>query len=186
MVSFPNTKTQRKHLSVASVPDLNPIAARRHLRSSSSTQDMSFAALCLNRVHAQTPTGRWSSARWLHQSISSLRPPEKQNIPIRVLEFESTQAITRILDWHKKLDIAGRELCRQRIRIGDVDVRVPAGNALFDVPCVVRHWSHADFLEHEHRAAALTPAALVRANASGAVTWTYASQRAMPCLMSRV
>src|ERR1041384_137871 len=82
----------------------------------------------------------------------------KKNIPIRVPELEPTQAITRILDWHKKLDIAGRELCRQRIRIGDVDVRVPAGNALFDVPCVVRHWSHADFLEHEHRAAALNNA----------------------------
>src|SRR5580765_2902385 len=51
----------------------------------------------------------------------------------------------------KKLDIARRELCRQCIRIRDIKVGVPAGNALFDISRVVRHWIDTDVLQHDHR-----------------------------------
>src|SRR5204862_7055057 len=68
---------------------------------------------------------------------------------------ESTQAIIGIFEWFGKLDIARRELCRQRVRIRDIEVGVPAGDAFFDVSCVVRYWIDTDALEHDHRSAAL-------------------------------
>src|SRR5258706_540975 len=37
---------------------------------------------------------------------------------------------------------------------GDIEVGVPAGDAFFDVSRVVRHWSDADGLEHDHRSTA--------------------------------
>src|SRR5580765_6797129 len=51
----------------------------------------------------------------------------------------------------KKLDIARRELCRQCIRIRDIKVGIPAGNAFFDISRVVRHWIDTDVLQHDHR-----------------------------------
>src|SRR5690242_3850406 len=57
---------------------------------------------------------------------SSKRTPKKQNVAVSVLEFESTQAIAGILERYEKLDIARPELRRQRVRIGDMDVGVPA------------------------------------------------------------
>src|SRR5580765_959682 len=77
--------------------------------------------------------------------------PEEQHIAISVLDFKSPQTITVILEWMKKLDIARRELCRQCIRIRDIKVGVPAGNALFDISRVVRHWIDTDVLQHNHR-----------------------------------
>src|SRR3954452_15488654 len=91
----------------------------------------------------------------LFESRSRARSTEKQNIAVSVLEFESTQAVIGIVEWFGKLDIARRELCRQRVRIGNIQVGVPAGDALFDVSCVVRHWIDADGLEQDHRTAAL-------------------------------
>jgi hypothetical protein len=43
---------------------------------------------------------------------------QKQYVAVDVLEFESTQAIIGIFEWFGKLDVARRELCRQRVRIG--------------------------------------------------------------------
>ena len=80
---------------------------------------------------------------------------EKQNVAVGVLQFESAQAVMGIFERFEKLDMARRELCRQQVRIGDMEVGVPAGDALLDVSCVVRHWIDADGLEHDHRTAAL-------------------------------
>jgi len=85
---------------------------------------------------------------------SRTRTAEKQNVAVSVLEFESTQAVIGIFKWLGKLDIARRELCRRRVRVGDIEVGVPAGDAFLDVSRVVRHWSYADVLEHDHRSAA--------------------------------
>ena len=89
----------------------------------------------------------------LRLAIQSTRTTEKQNVPVSVLEFESPQTIAVVVleEWSKKLDIARRELRRQCIRIWDVNISVPAGNALFDISRVVRHWIDADVLEHDHR-----------------------------------
>src|SRR6185503_11532540 len=43
------------------------------------------------------------------------------------------------------------ELCGQGVRVGDVEVRVPAGDALLDVSSAVRHCPGTDVLEHQHR-----------------------------------
>src|ERR1700745_3880711 len=80
---------------------------------------------------------------------------QKQYVAVNVLEFESTQAIIGILEWLGKRDFARRELCRQPVRIGDMEVGVPAGDAFLDVSRVVRHCIDADVLEHDHRSAAL-------------------------------
>ena len=32
-----------------------------------------------------------------------------------------------------------------------MEVSVPAGNALFDIPCVVRHGINTNVLQHDHR-----------------------------------
>src|SRR5215469_10722552 len=80
---------------------------------------------------------------------------KKQNIAVSVLEFESTQAIPGIFEWLEKLNIARRELRRQRIGIGDLEVGVPAGDTFLDVSRVVRHWIYSDVLEHDHRGTAL-------------------------------
>src|SRR5215217_5497109 len=84
-----------------------------------------------------------------------MRTTERQNVAVSVPEFESTQPIIGIFEWFGKLDIARRELCRQRVWIRDMEVRVPAGDAFIDVSCVVRHWINTDVLEHDHRGAAL-------------------------------
>jgi hypothetical protein len=72
---------------------------------------------------------------------------QKQNVAVSVLEFESAQAAIGLGEWFEKLDVARRELCRQRVRIGDMEVGVPAGYALLDVSRVVRHRIDADVLE---------------------------------------
>src|SRR6476620_8686633 len=77
--------------------------------------------------------------------------PEEQYIAISVLDFKSPQTITVILEWLKKLDIARRELRRQCIRIRDITVSVPPGNALVHISRVVRHWSNTDGLQQDHR-----------------------------------
>src|SRR6476661_10513655 len=77
--------------------------------------------------------------------------PEEQHIAISVLDFKSPQTITVILEWLKKLDIARRELRRQCIRIRDIKVSVPAGNALVDISRVVRHWINTHVFQHDHR-----------------------------------
>src|SRR5262245_539172 len=84
---------------------------------------------------------------------SRTRTPKKQHVAVHILEFESTQAVMRIFEWLGKLDIARRELCRQRVGIGDIEVGVPAGDAFLDVSRVIRHGIHADVLEHDHRGA---------------------------------
>ena len=83
---------------------------------------------------------------------------EKQDVSVGVLELESTQTIIVVLEWLGKLDIARREFCCQRVRIGDVEVRVPAGPAFLDVSLVVRQWIDANVLEHDHRGTPLDDA----------------------------
>ena len=89
---------------------------------------------------------------------SCARTTKEQNVAVSVLEFESTQAIVGIFEWLGKLDIARRELCCQRVRIGDMEVGVPAGDAFLDVTRVVRPRIDAYCLEHDHRASALNNA----------------------------
>ena len=86
--------------------------------------------------------------------VTRTRTTEEQDVAVSVLEFESTQAIIGIFEWFGKLDMARRELRRQRVRIGDIEVGVPAGDAFLDVSRVVRHGIDADVLEHDHRRAA--------------------------------
>src|SRR5215212_641216 len=80
-----------------------------------------------------------------------MRTTEKQNILVSVLEFESTQTVIVVLQWLSELDIPRREFCCQRVRIGDVEVSVPAGPAFLDISLVVRQWIDANVLEHDHR-----------------------------------
>src|SRR5262249_14828914 len=82
---------------------------------------------------------------------SSPRTPEEQYIAVSVLDLKPPQTIIVVLERLKKLDIARREFCRQRIGIRDMKVSVPAGNALFDISRVVRYWINADGLQHDHR-----------------------------------
>src|SRR2546423_10785963 len=81
-----------------------------------------------------------------------MRTPEKQNVAVNVLEFESTQTIMGVFEWFGKLDIARREFCRQRVRIGDIQVRVPTR---LRFSYMVRKRIDTNGLEHDHRAAAL-------------------------------
>ena len=59
------------------------------------------------------------------------------------------------LSGFKKLDITRREFCRQCIRIWNMKIGVPAGNALFDISCVVRHGIHTNGLQNDHRRTSL-------------------------------
>ena len=83
---------------------------------------------------------------------------EKQNVAVSVLQFESTQAVIGISKRFGKLHIARQKFCCQRVRIGDMEIGVPPGDALFDVTRVARHWIDADVLEHDHRSSALNNA----------------------------
>jgi len=49
----------------------------------------------------------------------------------------------------------GQELCSQRIWIWNMKVGVPAGNALFDISCVVRDRSDTNALQNDHRRTSL-------------------------------
>jgi hypothetical protein len=57
------------------------------------------------------------------------------------------------LSGSEKLDIARQKLCCQRVRVGDIEVGIPAGDTFFDVSCVVQHWIDTDGLKHDHRGA---------------------------------
>jgi len=83
---------------------------------------------------------------------SSTRTAEKQDVAISVLEFESTQTIIGIFEWLGELDIARREFSCQRVRIGDIEVRVPARPGF---SFGVRKRIDTDVLEHDHRGAPL-------------------------------
>ena len=60
-----------------------------------------------------------------------------------------------VFEWCKKLDITRREFCRQCIRIWNMKVCVPAGNAFFDISCVVRHGIDTNVLQNDHRRTSL-------------------------------
>ena len=77
---------------------------------------------------------------------------------VDVLDLKSPQTVIVDFEWCKKLDITRREFCGQCIRIWNMKVCVPAGNAFFDISCVVRHGIDADLLEHDHRRPALDDA----------------------------
>src|SRR5688500_3923727 len=47
--------------------------------------------------------------------------------------------------------MALRKFCRQCIRVRDMEVSVPAGNALFDIARVVRHGIYTNGFHHDHR-----------------------------------
>src|SRR5687768_15418472 len=76
---------------------------------------------------------------------------EKQNVSVEVFQFESAQAIVVVSQRLRKLYVARREFCCERVRIGDVEVGVPAGAAFFAISLVVRQWVYTDVLEHDHR-----------------------------------
>src|SRR5258705_7139992 len=86
---------------------------------------------------------------------SRTRAPEKKNVPVGVHEFESTQTIIVVLEWLGKLDVARQEFCCQRVRIGDVEVSVPARPAFLNVSLVVRQGFYTHILDHDHRATPL-------------------------------
>src|SRR4029434_2305499 len=64
---------------------------------------------------------------------SRTRTTEEQDIAVSVLELESTQAVIGILERFGERDLTRREFFGQRVRIGDVEIGVPAGDALVDV-----------------------------------------------------
>src|SRR6266404_1856387 len=80
---------------------------------------------------------------------------KKQNVTVGVLEFESTQSVMCIFEWLGKLDSARRKFRSQSVRIGNINISVPWRAAITHVPRVVRHRHGADFLEKDHRPAAL-------------------------------
>src|SRR6187431_1557885 len=83
---------------------------------------------------------------------------EKQDIAVCVLNLKSPQAIITILavfKGSKKLDITRQEFCRQCVGIRNIKIGVPAGNALFDIPCVVRDGIHTNVLQNDHRRTSL-------------------------------
>src|SRR5256885_8078743 len=82
---------------------------------------------------------------------SSSRTTEEQDIAVAVLELETSQTVISILQWFGKLDIARGKFGRQCIRIRDVKVSVPAGDAFFDVSLVVRQRIYTNVLKHDHR-----------------------------------
>jgi nucleoid DNA-binding protein len=96
-----------------------------------------------------------AGGRWFESSRPDHFPPrlnrrtaEKQNVAVCVLELESTQSIIGVLDGFGKLDVARREFRCQRVRIGDIEVRVPSRPG---VSFRVRKRSDTDILEHDHR-----------------------------------
>src|SRR5947207_2436024 len=84
-----------------------------------------------------------------------LSTTEKQDVAIGVLELETTQTIVRVLERFRKLYIARSEFGRQRIRVRNVKVSVPASDTFFDVSRVVRQWVYANVFKHDHRTASL-------------------------------
>ena len=83
---------------------------------------------------------------------------EEQYISVSVLDLKSPQtiiAIFAILDRFKKLDITRGELCRQCIGVRNIKICVPAGNALFDISCVVRYGIHTNVFQNDHRRTSL-------------------------------
>ena len=84
-----------------------------------------------------------------------LRTPEEQYISVSVPDFKSPQPIIVVLEWLKKLNITRRKLCRQRIRIRDIKVSVPAGDSFFDISFVIGYGINTNVLQHDHRPAPL-------------------------------
>ena len=66
---------------------------------------------------------------------------KEQHVSVGVLEFESTQTIIVVLERLKELDTTRKEFGRQRVRIGDLEVSIPAGPAFLDVSLVIRQCS---------------------------------------------
>src|SRR5687767_7500549 len=78
-----------------------------------------------------------------------MRTAEVQHVTVGVLYLESTQIVRIVVEGFPEFDVSRCEFRRQRIWIGNVDVGVPGGKSLFDVPCVIRHRLDADVLEHD-------------------------------------
>src|SRR5262245_49931402 len=79
--------------------------------------------------------------------LSSPGTTEKQDIAVGVLELETAHTVFSVCKRLENLDIARSKFGRQCIRVRDVDVCVPTGDALFDVSRVVGHWSYANLFE---------------------------------------
>src|SRR5262249_22659101 len=126
--------------SASSAPTSAPMAARSRSRANEAAAARSRSG-CLSAGKDRLTGSRAGTT-------------EKQDVAVGVLELESPQAITRILEWFGELDTARREFCRQRIRIGNIEVGVPTSDTLLNVSRVVRHRVDADGLEHDHRGAA--------------------------------
>ena len=87
--------------------------------------------------------------------VLGLGTPEVQQVAVSVLDFKPEQTIIVYPERCKKLDIARREFCGQCIRIRNMNVCVPTGNAFFDIPSVVRHGLYTDFFYNDHRSPSL-------------------------------
>lgn len=66
--------------------------------------------------------------------------------------LETAQTVMSILEWLREVDISRCELSRQRVRIRNQEISVPASCRL---PPVVWEWIYTDTLEQDHGA---TPA----------------------------
>ena len=102
----------------------------------------------------------------------SPRTTEEQDIAVDVFEFETPQTVMGVLQWLRKLDITRSKFGCQCIRIRDVKVSVPAGDAFFHVSLAVRQWSYANVFEQDLRTASANDAEEM---SSGAGPWKVIS-----------
>src|SRR4051812_39592715 len=65
------------------------------------------------------------------------RTPEEQDVPILILQFEPSQPVAIVFKRGRNRHGAGLEFSRQRVRVGDVEVRVPSRLPL---PLAIRQW----------------------------------------------
>jgi hypothetical protein len=87
------------------------------------------------------------------ESRSLSGPAEEENVAIRVLEFEATQAVVGVFQGFGERDLTRSEFGRQGVRIWDLKKCIPSGDPLLHLPCVIWHWSYTNSLEEDLRAA---------------------------------
>jgi hypothetical protein len=77
------------------------------------------------------------------------RAAKAQHIAVVIGDLESSQSVTRVVQFSMHRDVSGQELCIQRVGIAREDVSVPAGPF---VACRVRLWMDLgrDDLEADH------------------------------------
>ena len=104
------------------------------------TEAFGLQSYLVNGVRTTSKKGATKSA--LFQPAALLEVVAYHN------EFKNLQRL-------KEFDAARREFRRQRVRVRDVEIRVPPGDALLDVARVVRYRLYTYFLQNNHCAASL-------------------------------